>query len=49
MRPRLSLPLSVLALSLLAMGGSAWAQDKTLTEGRPLTRLGDAFPVGPGD
>lgn len=39
----------MLALVLGAIPPSASAQDKTLTEGRPLTRLGDAFPVGPGD
>ena len=49
MRRRLSLRLGLLALSLCALSAPAWAQDKTLTEGRPLTRLGDAFPVGPGD
>lgn len=41
--------LGFVALSLWSLCGFAAAQDKTLTEGRPLTRLGDAFPVGPGD
>jgi hypothetical protein len=49
MRRLFSLRLGLLAFSTWALCGSAWAQDKTLTEGRPLTRLGDAFPVGPGD
>jgi len=34
---------------LVLIIGSASAQDKTLTEGRPLTRLGDAFPIARGD
>jgi hypothetical protein len=41
-----------LALAMLWLGaasGEAHAQDKTLTEGRPLTRLGDAFPIGRGE
>ena len=41
--------LGLIGLSLSSLDGRASAQDKTLTEGRPLTRLGDAFPVGPGD
>ena len=41
--------LALLALLFSALCEPAGAQDKTLTEGRPLTRLGDAFPVGPGD
>jgi hypothetical protein len=36
-------------LSLWASCAAAIAQDKTMTEGRPLTRLGDAFPIGPGE
>lgn len=44
-----ALRLGLVALSLSSLCGFAAAQDKTLTEGRPLTRLGDAFPVGPGD
>ena len=39
----------LVAVALGALGRPASAQDKGLTEGRPLTRLGDAFPVGPGD
>jgi hypothetical protein len=41
--------LAVVWLVLIAPGEPARAQDKTLTEGRPLTRLGDAFPIGPGE
>jgi hypothetical protein len=41
--------LGIVALSLWALCEPIGAQDKTLTEGRPLTRLGDAFPVGPGE
>ena len=41
--------LVVAALSLWTFVGPAVAQDKTLTEGRPLTRLGDAFPIGLGE
>jgi hypothetical protein len=41
--------LGFVALSFWSLCGLAAAQDKTLTEGRPLTRLGDAFPIGPGD
>ena len=41
--------LGVVALSLWTLCGPADAQDKTLTEGRPLSRLGDAFPIGPGE
>jgi hypothetical protein len=37
------------AICLWASCGVAAAQDKTLTEGRPLTRLGDAFPIGEGE
>ena len=46
MRWRLRLGLVVW---LCAVCPPAAAQDKTLTEGRPLTRLGDAFPVARGD
>jgi hypothetical protein len=50
MRWRARLAGAALALAALwAVGGPAGAQDKSLTEGRPLTRLGDAFPVGPGE
>ena len=41
--------LTFAGLALGSPGAPASAQDKSLTEGRPLTRLGDAFPVGPGD
>ena len=37
------------ALCFWASCGVAAAQDKTLTEGRPLTRLGDAFPIAEGE
>ena len=37
------------ALGLWVSCGVAAAQDKTLTEGRPLTRLGDAFPIAEGE
>ena len=38
------------AVALIGVtGGPASAQDKTLTEGRPLTRLGDAFPIARGE
>ena len=46
---RAGVRLALLALVFSALCEPASAQDKTLTEGRPLTRLGDAFPVGPGD
>src|SRR5712692_8045680 len=49
MRRNATVRLSLIAVSLLILSGPVSAQDKTLTEGRPLTRLGDAFPVGPGD
>ncbi|HMH52976.1 MAG TPA: hypothetical protein VK548_22250 [Candidatus Acidoferrum sp.] len=39
----------LVALPLSTFSGTVHAQDKTLTEGRPLTRLGDAFPIGPGE
>jgi len=39
----------LVALPMSMFSGAAHGQDKTLTEGRPLTRLGDAFPVGPGE
>jgi hypothetical protein len=41
--------LGAITVSLCALADPAAAQDKTLTEGRPLTRLGDAFPIGPGE
>jgi hypothetical protein len=40
---------ALIALSLWWWPAAAAAQDKTLTEGRPLTRLGDSFQIGPGD
>jgi len=44
--------LAAFSFALLALSGlsaPARAQDKTLTEGRPLPHLGDAFPIGPGE
>jgi hypothetical protein len=47
---RRPLPLAVAAVIVVALGTApASAQDKTLSEGRPLVHLGDAFPIGPGD
>jgi hypothetical protein len=37
------------ALALALSPGAARAQDKTLSEGRPLLHLGDAFPIAPGE
>jgi len=34
---------------LALVAGAAHAQDKTLSEGRPLLHLGDAFPIAPGE
>jgi hypothetical protein len=48
-RALVQVALGLVAVPLWSLCGPAHAQDKTLTEGRPLTRLGDAFPVGPGD
>ncbi len=46
---RLARVIAIVAVALAAVAGSAVAQDKTLTEGRPLSRLGDAFPIGTGE